>query len=219
MAKKEEDGVWRTIGGRRVFIKNGQDLKDAIQKSGKFRSYKPVSKNNRKLDDDNEDSSASAGMSSTARKELIKKYKRLRDDVVEEERKRRDEQRMIPLYEKMKQRHDAIISRLSKDDYDSGTYDMETLKPISYNSGFQVTFSQIGDDYDNDTYYKLCKEFLKESSDGKICAGKFEGTPEISFNVGNREKAIELAQKYNQISIWDWANADEIRTGGRGRRL
>jgi hypothetical protein len=31
-----EDGVWRTIGGRRVFIKEGQNLSDAMKESGKF---------------------------------------------------------------------------------------------------------------------------------------------------------------------------------------
>ena len=43
MAKKDElqelngeKGVWRTIGGRRVFIKTGQSLSDAMRKSGKF---------------------------------------------------------------------------------------------------------------------------------------------------------------------------------------
>ena len=29
-------GVWRTIGGRRVFIKNGQDLATAMKESKKF---------------------------------------------------------------------------------------------------------------------------------------------------------------------------------------
>lgn len=29
-------GVWRTIGGRRVFIKDGQDLASAMKESGKF---------------------------------------------------------------------------------------------------------------------------------------------------------------------------------------
>lgn len=40
MAKKydDEDGVWRTIGGRRIFIKNGQDLASAMKESGKFKS-------------------------------------------------------------------------------------------------------------------------------------------------------------------------------------
>lgn len=31
-------GVWRTIGGRRVFIKDGQDLSTAMKESGKFKS-------------------------------------------------------------------------------------------------------------------------------------------------------------------------------------
>lgn len=31
-----EDGVWRTIGGRRVFIKKGQSLSGAMKESGKF---------------------------------------------------------------------------------------------------------------------------------------------------------------------------------------
>ena len=31
-------GVWRTIGGRRVFIKNGQDLATAMKESGKFKT-------------------------------------------------------------------------------------------------------------------------------------------------------------------------------------
>ncbi len=31
------DGVWRTIGGRRVFIKTGQSLSEAMRESGKFK--------------------------------------------------------------------------------------------------------------------------------------------------------------------------------------
>lgn len=41
MAKKkyeEQDGVWRTIGGRRVFIRKGQDLSSAMKESGKFKT-------------------------------------------------------------------------------------------------------------------------------------------------------------------------------------
>lgn len=33
-------GVWRTIGGRRVFIEDGDDLKTAMEKSGKFKDLK-----------------------------------------------------------------------------------------------------------------------------------------------------------------------------------
>lgn len=46
MAKNynDDDGVWRTIGGRRVFIRNGQDLAEAMKESGKFKSAKKTSK-------------------------------------------------------------------------------------------------------------------------------------------------------------------------------
>jgi hypothetical protein len=33
-------GVWRTIGGRHVFIKDGEDLATAMKKSGKFGNTK-----------------------------------------------------------------------------------------------------------------------------------------------------------------------------------
>lgn len=36
----EEDGVWRTIGGRRVFIRNGQSLSEAMIESGKFKNLR-----------------------------------------------------------------------------------------------------------------------------------------------------------------------------------
>ena len=39
---KNEDGVWRTIGGRKVFIRNGQSLSDAMKESGKFKKVSDV---------------------------------------------------------------------------------------------------------------------------------------------------------------------------------
>ena len=39
-----ENGVWRTIGGRRIFIKDGEDLETAMKKSGKFDKNKIESK-------------------------------------------------------------------------------------------------------------------------------------------------------------------------------
>ena len=36
MAKDEIGGVWRTVGGRRIFIKDGEDLASAMERSGKF---------------------------------------------------------------------------------------------------------------------------------------------------------------------------------------
>ena len=36
----ENEGVWRTIAGRRIFIKNGQKLSSAMRESGKFKGSK-----------------------------------------------------------------------------------------------------------------------------------------------------------------------------------
>ena len=81
-----------------------------------------------------------------------------------------------------------------------------------------MTFWQIGDDYTNVEYMRKVNEFLRVSSDGRTAAGKFGGSPEISFHVPDRATALRLARKYNQISVWDWEKADEIKTGGTGRR-
>lgn len=40
----ETEGVWRTVGGRRIFIKNGQSLSEAMIESGKFKKISENSK-------------------------------------------------------------------------------------------------------------------------------------------------------------------------------
>lgn len=40
-----EDGVWRTVGGRRIFIKDGEDLSSAMKSSGKFKNKKEKEQN------------------------------------------------------------------------------------------------------------------------------------------------------------------------------
>ena len=114
--------------------------------------------------------------------------------------------------------HNSQVSKLAGSSYPDGTYDLDTLTPIEYESGYQVTFSQIGDNYSAREYADRVNEFLGASSDGKTAAGKFESTPEVSFHVNSKREAVRLAKKYNQISIWDWKNCDVIETGGTGRR-
>ena len=49
MAKDDIGGVWRTIGGRRIFIRDGESLSSAMKKSGKFKAKKEEKKDNNKL--------------------------------------------------------------------------------------------------------------------------------------------------------------------------
>ena len=42
-------GVWRTVGGRRIFIKDGQDLSSAMKESGKFKKNNGLGANNENI--------------------------------------------------------------------------------------------------------------------------------------------------------------------------
>lgn len=114
--------------------------------------------------------------------------------------------------------HQRATKELSSSKYPDGTYNVKTLKPVSYNSGYQVTFCRIGDNYSPKEYAAKVNEFLDVSSDKIASAGKFQGTPEVSFHVKDKSVAIKKAKKYNQISIWDWKKGDGISTGGTGKR-
>ena len=114
--------------------------------------------------------------------------------------------------------HQKATKELSSSKYPDGTYNVKTLKPVSYNSGYQVTFCRIGDNYSPKEYAAKVNEFLDISSDKVASAGKFQSTPEISFHVKDKSVAIKKAKKYNQISVWDWKKFREIKTGGTGRR-
>ena len=121
--------------------------------------------------------------------------------------------------------HQNAIAALADDKYDAGTYDLNTLKKVSYEDGYQVTFWQIGDDYSPSEYADKVNEFLVASQDGVTSAGKFGDSPEASWNVKDKATAIALGEKYNQVGIWDWKTAKEkgphhgfIPTGGTGRR-
>jgi len=48
----DSDGVWRTVGGRRIFIKNGQDLASAMKESGKFKSVKDREHQKKKIENE-----------------------------------------------------------------------------------------------------------------------------------------------------------------------
>ena len=42
MVKNDLGGVWRTVGGRKIFIKDGQDLQNAMAESGKFKNIRRI---------------------------------------------------------------------------------------------------------------------------------------------------------------------------------
>lgn len=114
--------------------------------------------------------------------------------------------------------HQEAVKALSSDKYGDGTYNVNTLKPVEFDHGYQFTFCQIGDNYSESEYNALVNGILSKLDNKTVFAGKFESSPEISFYTENKDFAMEIGKRYNQISIWDWGNCDEIKTGGTGRK-
>lgn len=79
MAKKKydsEDGVWRTIGGRRVFIRTGQSLSSAMKESGKFKNMRKDVADNVEFKDMEEDTIKRQGVTA-------KEYQRAGDNLAQ----------------------------------------------------------------------------------------------------------------------------------------
>jgi len=118
----------------------------------------------------------------------------------------------------LKAKHTELIKNLASDKYTDGTYNLATMAKVEMDSGYQVTFCQLGDNYTEDDYEFLCAMFIEMSDDGIAYAGKFCGYPEVSFHFARKADAIKYAKMFNQISIWDWSVGEAIETGGTGRR-
>lgn len=115
MAKEkfnEEDGIWRTIGGRRVFIKNGQSLSDAMKESGKFKTGKKEEVKDHTFEMDEEDKKKY--------EEVGKKIDDLTKEI-DEEKSKGDK-----INETMDKRQ-AIIKKLDKETEDLSNYDKYNL--------------------------------------------------------------------------------------------
>ena len=116
--------------------------------------------------------------------------------------------------------HKRMVAEVDKPKYpDFKTYDIETLQIVNYREegGYQVTFWCKGDNYTPEEYARLVNEFLQYVDGHVTHIGKYNGA-EISFHIMDKRTALRLGRKYNQISVWDWAKAEEILTGGTGRR-
>ena len=98
----------------------------------------------------------------------------------------------------------------------SGTYDIKTGKPVSFKTGYQVSFQTTsGEDknspnYLNDAQYdKMAKELCREAN-SRPYAGVFDETPEVSARVRTKKQAEALLVKYKQYSAWDWKKGVQL---------
>lgn len=104
-----------------------------------------------------------------------------------------------------------------------GTYEVRQdgrspwVRPISYQDGYQVSCYTIGMRPTAREYAVMLDKLVSASDDGRISLGVWSGTGELSCHIADKETAILLAKAFNQYSIWDWKESQEILTGGTGK--
>lgn len=91
----------------------------------------------------------------------------------------------------------------------SGTYNLLTMEPIEFYSGYQASFFTVYDKYSNEEIDEMVYRFAL-MTEGEAYAGIFQGIPEISFHFLDYGLANAISICYNQISIWDWSIGAEI---------
>jgi hypothetical protein len=101
------------------------------------------------------------------------------------------------------------LQKLNTNEFEDGTYDIQTKQPISFKSGFQATFQQLKDNYTKKQFMRLIQKYANET-DGKYYIGKFNNEIEVSFHFENETDAIQICKLFNQVSYWNWNTMDEI---------
>ncbi len=209
MAKYEkyddEDGVWRTVGGRRIFIRNGQALSDAMKESGKFKNkktgadipsreeYKKAKIELKKQEDDeyalykkareNEDSIDAMTENSTDWEALEERYK----DRYETEQWDKESKKI----KKEREKKELIEKGLSEDEIKKGYKDLDSaLKDKKEKTNYQKA---------EERYNKALQDF----EDGKISASK------LYDEAGDLRE--EVAKKSSQKAATKIVNGKAVR--------
>ena len=156
MAKKfnEEDGVWRTIGGRKVFIRNGQSMSEAMKESGKFKKGNKEEIKEEIKEETKEDT-----------KEEIKEEKIDKEKDIDKE----EEEKGKKINETMDKRQE-IIKKLDDETKELSDYDKYNLavSKLEDTEGMQPTEKQywvgVKEDYQKNALGKQMKNEEKDDS-------------------------------------------------------
>ena len=220
MSKSDIGGVWRTIGGRRVFIKDGQDLATAMKESGKFKKKDTDEKEKNGIKEISyvgQDNKVHKMNSYDYPKDRDAYHKHLTDkygtykeeDIIKKDNSLSYAKLRNDFYEKGNKDsinyRDKITDVAKNSKEDNVTLDVETGKPVNFEKGYSVSFQQSTDNYTDEEYAEKIAE-CRDKCDGKVYAGKYGGDAEASFHTDNIDDAKELMYKYNQESIYDWEN-------------
>lgn len=166
-----DEGKWRTIGGRRVFIREGQSLSDAMKASGKFKSAKK--KGQRKFEDVDKEFHEHA-------QKMEKNYEEFGGNSIEDERK---------LNELSRERDKTAFHR-AEDDYMKKVFGENSKEYKEYKEQHEKA---LGKDYLKNT--KGSKEFTREELKEKY------GTDNTDLINAGKEKEDRVALKEDKKEL------------------
>lgn len=104
---------------------------------------------------------------------------------------------------------DEAAKRAKIKNPEGGTFDLETGDDVIFKTGYQVSFQEDTTEdsshshYLDDRHYDMLVENLTKELGARPNLGTF-GKPEISWHVESKEKALEVARRHNQESIFKW---------------
>lgn len=204
MAKKkwdEEDGVWRTIGGRRVFIRKGQSMADAMKSSGKFK----IKAKESEAKEMTSTSELKSKLDQSYTKQGDDTFKKATPEKKSNELSESDRKKKIEELEKKKEENSTLkINELSKDNKLLMTYvKVKGQNTQYYGETFGQNLEPKGEYMSMDTLQG--KNKIEGYEYGTI---KFENPLIVDFkNTGSTGWKKDLSDKYNGLTGQKLSNA------------
>lgn len=208
MAKKydESDGIWRTVGGRRIFIRNDQTLSEAMKESGKFTRGETESEaelarmKKYKKEDEERDTKA--------KKELTEEAKELMDDVrfLDPEAEGFDE-----AFAEIKERFSDLRRKESTWQSSQSKDVEETIKQLEEKTkSFKDTQGRTFTREELDKYMSISQEErVRAAEEGKDWKDLVKGKEDRLLAKASKIEKIEEEMEKVQRRIWNEENEME----------
>lgn len=186
-----ENGVWRTVGGRRIFIKEGQDLASAMKESGKFseegKNDKELKREKlRNLDEYSRDkligkltkeeheeywrlNDERKKAYKNGNKEKAEELKRKREDILikkMDEEENHQKTKVVKNIAEKKEKISEIIDDAIKDNGEEGRFDLDRNSEYLYSQIYGKTRDILGRELNDDDYEYLDGQLSAFYKDG-----------------------------------------------------
>lgn len=184
-------GVWRTVGGRRIFIAEGQSLKDAMKASGKFKNLKD--NNDFNLWKEENSDKIAAYYTSTYSKDLKNINQRVWDSLAKD---LYDEEKEPEKINKMESGDNNYLNEYRRNGESKG---IEVAKNLPYENPTMNKVDKLVKDYNE--YNTEYQKYAEQAKDLDF------GSPEYKEMSAKRSEAYEKAKTAKNEALTEFSKA------------